>query len=99
MDDSEPLPTGGEAEPPEGRDEPITAILRAGWQEVDRFFEWPPDLFALTSLILQRTGLHRHIVDPRRIWPPERDWDRALEEESRRWYESLSGRGQVGQRM
>jgi hypothetical protein len=35
--------------------------------EVDDWFAWPPDLFALTSSILTTTGLYRHAV----IWLPD----------------------------
>ena len=60
--------------------------------EVDDWFAWPPDLFALTSSILTTTGLYRHAVIslPEGSLPeyPHLDWNG---DEGRRivaeWYE------------
>jgi hypothetical protein len=55
----------------------------------DEFLEWPPDLFALTDVILTRTEVYRFVLSPPRgvKWPPARfpNWSEAVEEASRQW--------------
>jgi len=38
-----------------------------------KWFEWPPDIFALTSLILNNTGAYRHVASP----PPGEQWPKG----------------------
>src|SRR6202000_3323991 len=53
--------------------------------------DWPPDLFALTSLLLQRSGAFRFALSPPpgRQWPPgsRREWSTTVEAAGR----ALSG--------
>src|SRR5262245_9594577 len=51
--------------------------------------DWPPDLFALTSLLLQRSGAFRFALSPPpgRQWPPESrvSWSATIEGTGRAW--------------
>jgi hypothetical protein len=53
----------------------------------DELLGWPPDLFALSNLILAETEAFRFSLAPTRRWPPARypDWARAVEEAGRGW--------------
>lgn len=58
----------------------------------DQWFEWPPDVFALTSVFLRATGLYRYVVSP--LEPGKRldvTWTTEQEEKKanlicKRWY-------------
>ncbi|HEX6518828.1 MAG TPA: hypothetical protein VF070_02280 [Streptosporangiaceae bacterium] len=58
----------------------------AGRPIADELIEWPPDLFALTNVILERSEAFRFALAPA-VWPPRRygDWALAVEEAGRRW--------------
>jgi hypothetical protein len=51
--------------------------------------DWPPDLFALTSLMLQRSGAYRFALSPPpgRQWPPGSGsgWSTTVEAAGRAW--------------
>src|SRR6187200_556597 len=51
--------------------------------------DWPPDLFALTSLMLQRSGAYRFALSPPpgRQWPPGSGsgWSITVEAAGRAW--------------
>src|SRR5262249_27348441 len=51
--------------------------------------EWPPDMFALTDVILERTDAYRFVLSPPDgvVWPPGRDgsWSDAAGQAARRW--------------
>ncbi|HXF64442.1 MAG TPA: hypothetical protein VNK95_22620 [Caldilineaceae bacterium] len=47
---------------------------------------WPPDLFAVTSLLFKQTGAYVFSVLPLETWPDEQ-WEQRLEEARRQWYE------------
>jgi hypothetical protein len=51
--------------------------------------DWPPDLFALTSLMLQRSGAYRFALSlpPGRQWPPgsRSSWSTTVEAAGRAW--------------
>jgi hypothetical protein len=55
----------------------------------DEVLEWPPDLFALTHVILKRSEAYRFVFSPpgSAEWPPDRfpSWPDAVEEAARRW--------------
>jgi hypothetical protein len=55
----------------------------------DELLEWPPDLFAVTHLVLQRSEAYRFALSPPRgaSWPPDRagGWDTAVVEAGCRW--------------
>src|SRR5215468_1289726 len=52
----------------------------------NRLLEWPPDVFALTNVVLGRAEAFRYAV-PVRDWPPSRwgDQAQAVDEAGRRW--------------
>ena len=52
----------------------------------DELLEWPPDLFALTNVVLARAEAFRFALSPVEAWPPIRhhDWAHAVEEAGRR---------------
>jgi len=33
---------------------------------IEKWLEWPPDIFALTTMLLKRTGIYRYVVTPHR---------------------------------
>ncbi|HEY2435587.1 MAG TPA: hypothetical protein VGH93_00290, partial [Solirubrobacteraceae bacterium] len=76
---------------PHGRgDEPtLASVWRAvaGAPIADELLEWPPDLFALTNVILARSEAFRFSLSPLGEWPPGRypNWAHAVEETGRRW--------------
>ena len=61
----------------------------AGSEIDDELLEWPPDLFALSDLVLQRSEAHRFALSPPSgaSWPPDRfvDWAGAVAEAGRGW--------------
>lgn len=73
-------------------EEPTPALL---WHAVvgmpinDELLEWPPDLFALTDVILERTEAYRFVLSPPSDleWPPSLfpSWSDAVEEAGRQW--------------
>jgi hypothetical protein len=90
-----PAPTSvTRADPRRGnaRAEPTPASV---WQAVagttidDELLEWPPDLFALTEVILQRSEAYRFALSPPAgsNWPPAEfpDWPDAVTDAARQW--------------
>src|SRR5262245_64854251 len=71
----------------------------AGISITDEFLEWPPDLFALTDVILKRSEVYRFILSPHpgMEWPPTRfdSWTDAIDEAALHWSECVEdpGRG------
>lgn len=55
----------------------------------DDLLGWPPDVFAFTDAILERTEAYRFAVSspPGRSWPPDGTtaWQQAVEDNARRW--------------
>jgi len=55
----------------------------------DELLEWPPDLFALTEVILQRSEAYRFALSPPAgsSWPPADvpDWPDAVTDAARQW--------------
>ena len=55
----------------------------------DELLDWPPDLFALTDVILARSEAHRFALSPPAgvSWPPDRipGWSEAVSDTARRW--------------
>jgi hypothetical protein len=66
-----------------------TWLAASGRPIADDLLEWPPDLFALTEVILERSQAYRFLLSkPGGLeWPPRRvpHWSRVVEEESRQW--------------
>ena len=69
--------------------------LASTWQAVagspieDELLEWPPDVFALTDVILERAEAYRFVLSPPGgvLWPPggEASWSDAVGQTARRW--------------
>jgi hypothetical protein len=61
----------------------------AGAAITDEVLEWPPDLFALTDVVLERSEAYRFAFSPPAGagWPPARTpgWADAVSEAGRRW--------------
>lgn len=55
----------------------------------EELLQWPPDVFALTEVLLERSGAYRFAMSPPAgaMWPPERmpDWDEAMVDAGRQW--------------
>lgn len=74
---------------------PKAQTLASAWQAVsgteigDELLEWPPDVFALTEVILQRSQAYRFALSPPAglTWPPASfpDWPGAVAGAARRW--------------
>ena len=74
---------------------PKDPTLASVWQAVagttigDELLEWPPDVFALTEVILQRSEAYRFALSPPAgsTWPPASfpDWPDAVTDAARRW--------------
>ena len=69
--------------------------LASTWQAVagspieDELLEWPPDVFALTDVILERAEAYRFVLSPPdgALWPPGGDasWSDAVGQAARQW--------------
>lgn len=59
----------------------------AGGLITDEILEWPPDLFALANVVLERAEAFRFALSPVGEWLPARipDWARAVEKTGREW--------------
>jgi hypothetical protein len=64
-----------------------TWYAAAGSPLSDELLEWPPDVFALANVILDRSEAFRFALAPREGWPPPRylDWPAEVGEAARRW--------------
>jgi hypothetical protein len=64
-----------------------TWYAASGAAIADRLLEWPPDVFALTNVVLARAEAFRYVLSQARDWPPSRfgDWAQAVTEAARRW--------------
>jgi hypothetical protein len=55
----------------------------------DELLDWPPDLYALTEVILQRSEAYRFALSPPigSTWPPDQtpSWSEAVVEAGREW--------------
>jgi hypothetical protein len=91
---------------PVGVDERLTdryagePTLASTWEAIvggrmtDELLEWPPDVFALTNVVLDRTEAFRFALSPVGAWPPARfsDWAGAVEEAGRQSAAWVEGR-------
>jgi hypothetical protein len=59
----------------------------SGGAITDELLDWPPDVFALTNVILARSEAFRFALPPIQEWPPHGhpDWGRMVEEAGLRW--------------
>jgi hypothetical protein len=79
--------------------------LASAWQAVagttigDKLLEWPPDVFALTEVLLQRSEAYRFALSPPAglTWPPASfpDWPGAVASAARRWSSWAEDRNQA----
>jgi hypothetical protein len=91
----ESLPTTAVTRGPGCDDVPMAPTPGSVWQEVagtmigDELLEWPPDMLALTEVILQRSEAYRFALSPPAgsTWPPAcfPDWPDAVADAARRW--------------
>jgi hypothetical protein len=55
----------------------------------DELLDWPPDIFALTEVILRRSEAYRFVFSPPQgtSWPPDHipGWSKRVEEAGRQW--------------
>jgi hypothetical protein len=85
--DSAERPATGVHEERVGGPTPASTWHAASGEAVtDRLLEWPPDVFALTNVVLARAEAFRYAVSGQG-WPPSRfgDWGQAVEDAGRRW--------------
>jgi hypothetical protein len=65
----------------------------------DELLEWPPDVFALTDVILERSEAYRYALSPPPglTWPPADvdDWDEAVVDAGRRWGGWIENGGEI----
>jgi len=74
--------------------------LASTWQEMagggltDELLEWPPDVFALMNVVLDRSEAFRFALSPVGAWPSGRvsDWAGAVEAAGRDWGTWIEGR-------
>jgi hypothetical protein len=74
---------------------PLRTSAGSLWQAISGrplstdLLDWPPDVFALTSLVLERSGAYRFALSPPagRQWPPgsRSEWSTAVEAAGRTW--------------
>jgi hypothetical protein len=59
----------------------------SGGAITDDLVDWPPDVFALTNVILARSEAFRFALSPIQEWPPKGypNWGRMVEEAGLRW--------------
>ena len=64
-----------------------TWYAASGAPIADRLLEWPPDVFALTNVVLARAEAFRFALSQAADWPPSRfgDWARVVAEAGRGW--------------
>lgn len=63
--------------------------LQPAWKKPEQWLEWPPDTFALTTLIFEATGAYRYTVSPpeRRELPIHQpSWEAYLVERVKEWH-------------
>jgi hypothetical protein len=65
--------------------EGFAQTLHPDW-DLDEWARWPPDLFALTSLLLKATGAYRYAIDPPLTPWPQAGWQGLLDVAVRQWY-------------
>ena len=67
----------------------------AGWSITDHLLDWPPDLFALTEVLLERSEAYRFALSPiaGESWPPlaPYSWSIAVLEAARLWCAWIDG--------
>lgn len=57
----------------------------------EEWFIWPPDVFAITSLLLKRTGAYIFTIMPPEKWPSDIKWHDNLREAANQWHKWVLG--------
>src|SRR4051812_679465 len=57
-------------------------------QMIEALMLWPPDVFAITSLILKQTGAYAFTILPLESWP-DKYWFKRLEVARKQWYKGI----------
>jgi hypothetical protein len=84
---------------PADRDETVgDALATLAWPGLlGTALDWPPDVFAATSMLLERSEAYRFVVSPPsgEVWPPPRigDWELETSSAARAWTGALAGPG------
>lgn len=58
------------------------------WDFPFHWIAWPPDVFALLSVVFQRSGVYRSLLSP--IWRVDREWQRTTSKAAQKWFESVN---------
>ena len=68
----------------------LNEFIPDGWRPED-LLDWPPDLFAFTSYLLERTGIYRYVVGSPLDWAPSQlpNWTDTIEKASAEWHKSI----------
>src|ERR1700733_13069763 len=87
--DEAPSERDGPALPVGGPTLASTWLGASGTPIGDELLEWPPDVFALTDVLLERAEAFRFVLSPPpgSGWPPERftDWGETVRDAAQRW--------------
>src|SRR5262245_302722 len=73
--------------------QPYQETLSSAWQAVsgsgltNDLLDWPPDVFAVTNVLLRRAEVFRFALSPPAgvMWPPAGDWSDVVVDAGRRW--------------
>lgn len=79
-----------------GSGSPASRTIGSLWETIggrvpgDGLLEWPPDVFALTDLLLVEADAYRFVVSPPTgaAWPPHARWAESVQEAAREWTEA-----------
>jgi hypothetical protein len=75
----------------------LASMWRAAAQEAidDDLLQWPPDVFALTDVILERSEAYRFALPESGRWPPNRSpaWSEVVTQVARAWCDAVEHPG------
>lgn len=66
----------------------IARSLKPEWSFLDDWLLWPPDVFALTSILLQRTGCYRICLIE--DWWTDPRWAKEIDKTAKAWISNVS---------
>lgn len=66
----------------------IAESIEPKW-ELKQWFQWPPNIFALVSMVLQRTGAYKICLIEGAHWETK-NWQTEVEHDSQRWLEAIN---------
>jgi hypothetical protein len=85
----------------DGQGPTLASVWQAetGLAITDEILEWPPDLFALTHVILERSQAYRFAMSPggQLVWPPGQriTWSDSVLAAGRQWSRRVGGEGRA----